>query len=124
MNMPTPDSSDADQVEAVVLGRQVRHQPEGQPESDDSDRHVDEEDPLPAQPVDEKAAGQRSDQGGDACGRAPDAHRDAAPLGGEDAGDRGQCLRGEQRRADALHHAGRDEHADAFRTGHTTAMRR
>ena len=48
----------------------------------------------------------------------------AAALGGEDPGDRGQRLRGEQRRADALHDAGGDQHLDGAGTGRTTATPR
>ena len=112
----------AEQIEAVLLGGQVGNQPEGQPQADDSDRDVDEEDPLPAEPVDQDTAGQRSDQSGDPGRGTPHAHRHPAPLGGEDPGDRGQRLRGEQRRADTLQYAGGDQHADGV--GETAPQRR
>jgi hypothetical protein len=75
------------------------------PESDDADRHIDEEDPLPIQFVNEHSADQRPCQGGDPDGGAPDARRDAAMLRREDARDHRQYLRGEQRCAQALDHA-------------------
>ena len=50
----------------------------GEHEADDADGDVDEEDPLPAEAVDEQAAEDRADQGGDAGRRAPERHGLAA----------------------------------------------
>ena len=56
--MPTAEHH-AREVEPCDVGGQVRHESDGQHEADDADRHVDEEDPLPAEPVDEHAAEDR-----------------------------------------------------------------
>ncbi len=95
-----PGQPDADQIEPVRLGRQHRNQPHRQRQPDDADRDIDEEDPLPTQPVHQHAAGQRTHQAGHAGGSTPHAHRDPAPLRREDPGDRRQGLRGEHPGAD------------------------
>ena len=95
-----------------------------QRQAEDADRHVDEEDPLPAEVVDQDATGQRADQRGDSRGGAPHAHRGAPPLRREDPGDRRQGLRGQQGGPDALHHAGGDERSRWTRPARTTGMRR
>ena len=64
--MPTAEQHDARQVEPAHVGGELRDEPGGEDEPDDADRHVDEEDPLPAEPVDEHAAEDRPDQRGDA----------------------------------------------------------
>ena len=56
---------DAQDVEAVRVGRQLRHETPREDEGDDTDRDVHEEDPLPAEAVDEQTARERPDEGGD-----------------------------------------------------------
>ncbi len=74
--------------------------------------HVDEEDPLPAEAVDEEAAEDRADQHRDRRRRAPQAHRAAAVVRREGAGDHRHRLRGQQRGAEALDGARGDQHLD------------
>ena len=93
-------------------GGQGGHQPQRQPETEDADRHVDEEDPLPAEAVHQDSPGDRADQGGHPGGRAPHAHRHAATSSREDAGDHGQRLRRQQCGTESLHHPSGDEHFD------------
>ena len=100
-------------VEPVPLGGKFRHQYPGQRQADDADRHVDEEDPLPTEVVDEHAAGQRTDQRRHSGRGTPHTHGRAAALRRKDPGDRGQGLRRQQRRAQALHDARGDQHPDA-----------
>ena len=59
-NMPRPLSATPSQSNVWRVRRQVRHQAPGQHEADDADRDVDEEDPLPAERVDEDAAEDRA----------------------------------------------------------------
>ncbi len=80
--MPTPLSATPSQSTCAVR-RQVRHQPEREHQADQADRDVDEEDPLPAEGVDEHAAEDGTDQGGDAGRRAPQRHGLAAPVAGK-----------------------------------------
>src|SRR4051812_23129560 len=80
----------------------------------DADRHVDEEDALPADRIDEHAAGDDAERAAQAGETAPDAHGQVAvaPMGerhGQDRERRG----GEQRAAQALGRTRGDE--DAWR---------
>ncbi len=88
------------------------HQPQGEDEADQSDRHVDEEDPLPAGAVDEQAADQRTDERRDPRRGAPQGHRLPALVGGEGPGDDRHGLRRHQRRAQALDDASHDQLGD------------
>ena len=58
---------------------------------------------------DEEAAHRRSGNGREPGDAAPDAEGCASPLGREDRGQDREGLGGEQRAADRLHHAGRDQ---------------
>ena len=109
----TPLSTDAEPVEGVVVDLERRHQPPGEPEPDDADRDVDEEDPLPPGDVDEHATEDRPDEGRDAGGGTPQAHRRTAALAREDPGDHGHRLRRHRRGAEPLEHPRRDQHPDA-----------
>lgn len=80
----------------MPLRGQSGNQPPRHGESDGTDRDVDQEDPPPAQRVDEEATGQRADEQADCGGGAPDTHRDAPPLCREGAGDQRERLRREQ----------------------------
>ena len=91
--------------EAAVVGAPGRrgiarlgHAAGDERRGDQPDRHVDEEDRLPAERLDERAADQRPDRDGGGGRRAPDRERRgalAALVGGGDQGERG----GEHRRA-------------------------
>ena len=83
-----------------------------QREPDDADRNVDEEDPRPAETVNQHPARQRADQRGDPGRRTPDTQCHPTPVGREDPGDGRQGLRGQQGRADTLDHPRDDQHAD------------
>ena len=104
---------DAQDVEAVRVRRELRHETHREDERDDADGHVDEEDPLPAEGVDQDTAEQRADQGRDAGDGAPQTHGRTAAVGREDAGDDRHRLRRHECRAEALHDAGGDQHPDA-----------
>ena len=54
---------DPDPVEGAGVGLQGGHEPPGQVEADDPDGDVDEEHPLPAEPVEEHPAEDRADDG-------------------------------------------------------------
>ncbi|MPM72854.1 hypothetical protein SDC9_119830 [bioreactor metagenome] len=93
---------DAQPVEPVRMHGQDRHQPDGGEEAEDTDRHIDEEDPLPAETVGEQAAEQRADQHRDPGRRTPQGHRLGAFLRREEPGDHGHRLWGHQGGAEAL----------------------
>ena len=112
-----------DDVEAMRVGRQVRHQDRGHHERDDADRDVDEEDPLPPEAVDEKTTGQRADQRGDTGGRAPQTHGGAAVGGREGAGDDSHRLRRHERGAETLHGARDDQQRRACPRARSRAKR-
>jgi hypothetical protein len=77
---------------------------------DGGHRDVDEEDPLPAERVDEHAAGDDAERPADARQRAPDAERDVALVSrGERDGEQRERRGGEQRGADALDRADGDQ---------------
>ena len=78
---------------------------------DQADRHVDEEDPVPAD-LHEEAADRRAEGGGDAGDRRPDADRDRALLGREGGQEEAERGRDHHRRADRLQHAGADQEGD------------
>ena len=89
---------------APALGHQARRRDQ----AEQRDRHVDEEDPLPAGRVDEHAAGDDAERAADGGERAPDAERDVAlAAGGERDGQERERGGGEQRGADALDRRGR-----------------
>ena len=81
----------------------------------DADRHVDEEDPVPVDVVDDQAAGERADRERERRDAGPDADRLAALLRRERRGDDRQRRRVHERRADALHDARADQEAGARR---------
>ena len=114
-NRPTALRNTPDDVEPVRVRRQVRHEDPRHHESDDADRDVDEEDPLPAEAVDEQAAGERADEGRDTGGGAPQSHGGAATIRREGAGDDGHGLRRHERRAEPLHRAGDDQQLERSR---------
>jgi hypothetical protein len=76
----------------------------------DADRHVDEEDPLPAQQVGEDAAEQQAERAAARRDRAPHAERLGAVVAlGKRGGDDRQRGGGDERAAEALQPAGDDE---------------
>ena len=104
----------ADHVE--LLHRRLRlreaHHLDGRQSSDDADRHVDEEDVLPAQRADDETTQRRADHAGDGYDAADQTHHLAAVLrqGYLEADRHGY---GEQhRRSDALNDAEHDELAE------------
>ena len=90
----------------VALGQQAR----GEQRGGDADRHVDEQDPLPAQVLGQHAAEQHARGAARAGDGAPDAQR-AVALGalGEGVGHDRQRGGGDQRGAEALQGARADE---------------
>ena len=109
-----PDGTErhADEVEPADRRRQRGHQPDGEHEPENADGHVDEEDPLPAEAVDQQPAGDRPDEHRDPGHRPPQAHRPPALVRRERAGDHGHGLRRQHRRAEALHDPRHDQPAD------------
>ena len=75
----------------------------GDPEGGEAEHRVDEEDRLPGQVIDDPAAQQRADGGGDGGEARPGADGAAAFALGKGGADQGQRTGNEQRRADALH---------------------
>ena len=106
---------DPDQIEAVGVRLEVRDEHPREDEADHADGKVDEEDPLPAEAVHEQASGERPDEHGDPGGRSPQAHRGAAALGREGAGDDGHRLRGHECGTQALDRAEDDQHLEGSR---------
>ena len=114
-NMAAALEPDAQPVEGVRVALQLRHLQQHAPDGEDAHRHVDEEDPFPAQGVHEHAAEDRADQRGDAGDRAPQAHGRAAAGVGEHAGNERHGLRAHHGGAQALHHARGDQRFDVGR---------
>lgn len=86
--------------------------PQGDGHADQRGGDVQQEDPAPARPVHQPATEERSDGGPDAAEARPQADG-PGPVGGVEGGlDDRQRTGSEQRPADALEHAGRDEDAD------------
>ena len=80
---PTLASAEARQVE--LAGRAVRSRCRRESASgisSEADRHVEPEDPLPREALDDGAADERAEGDREAADPAPGAERDAAPLGG------------------------------------------
>ena len=76
----------------------------------DADGHVDEQHPAPGQVGGQQAAGHQADRGAADAHRGVDAHRPVARRSlREGGGDQGQRGRGDDRGADALHRAGREQ---------------
>jgi len=84
--------------------------PDRQQRRGDADRHVDEEDPLPAQQVGQHASQQQAERAAASGDRAPHAQRLGAVLAlGEGRGDDRQRGGGDERAAEALQPARCDE---------------
>jgi hypothetical protein len=96
----------------VAGGAALRQQARGERGGREADRHVDEQDPLPARVLGEHAAEEHAGGAAGAGHGTPDAHRLVA-LGalGEHHRDERERGRGEQRGAEALDGAGADQHA-------------
>ena len=77
--------------------------------ADDPHRHVDEEDPTPADPLGDHTADQRADRQGQRGDPRPDPDCGAAQPWREGCGDDRERRRVHQRRADALDGAGGDQ---------------
>ena len=90
---------------------------------EDADRHVDEEDPLPADARGDDAAEQRADRDGGAGHGAVDAERGAALLAVERLRDQRERGREHHRPADALHGAREVQHQRRAARGRRRARR-
>ncbi|GGX02295.1 hypothetical protein GCM10010353_17530 [Streptomyces chryseus] len=86
------------------------HQAEGQ--RDDADGHVDEEDGLPADVLDEQAADDRAARGGRADDHAPDADGHVQLLGREGGAEQAERGRHEERAEQTLEYAEGDDQGD------------
>ena len=110
---PEERAREADQPAAVEPRRlrvgDVRDQRQRQRHRRRPDRHVDEEDPLPAEDLGDKAAGQRPDRNRAADRRAPGRDRGAALRSRELLADQGKRRREHRRPADPLDRAGGDQ---------------
>ena len=118
---PEPGQHEAGDVEAPgrrlgVLAQEA--QPEGQ--GGDAERHVDEEDPAPADGVGEEAAEHRTERRGDERRDHHDRRRPRPLDRREGAEQHRDADRRQHPAADALHDAERDELADRLgRTPHS-----
>src|SRR5262249_31039313 len=83
------------------------------PEGDGGEGDIDEEHQSPRDGVDEPAAQERAQCGGDAGQARPGADRRAVVLGAEAGRDEREAPGHEERAADALQRAGGDQHTDA-----------
>ena len=104
----------------VDAGRRVRigafrQVAPGDPERGHAEKGIDEEDRLPSQVIDDPAAHQRPDGGGDGGDACPGADGAPAFTLGEGRADEGKRTGYEQRRAGALHGPGRDQLHDLAR---------
>ncbi len=101
---------DAGDVEGArrVLGAVVLEDQHAQDEGDHADRHVDEEDGLPAHVLDEHAAEDRTARGRGADHHAPDADRHVQLLGREGGAQQAERGRHQQSAEEALQHPERD----------------
>ena len=94
-----------------------------EPCHDRSQRHVEEEHPLPARSLDQQAAEDRPSDRGGAAGRAEDAERAVAFRSfGERPGEDGERVRHCERSTETLTRTRRDQ--DAERAGHAADERR
>ena len=100
---------DAEDVEGArgVLGAVVEQDQQAEDEGEDADRHVDEEDRLPADVLDEHAAEDRAAGGGGADDHAPDADRHVQLLGREGGAQQAERGRHQQGAEQALEAPGR-----------------
>ncbi len=96
------DQQRAGEVEACVLRDAGRNEGGEGAHQEQSDGHVDVEDPLPAGSVGQRSAEEYARRGAGAADRRPDAQGLVAFGAVEAGGDQGQGGRGQQGRADAL----------------------
>src|SRR5699024_7489110 len=75
---------DAEPVEPVRVSLEAGQQPDRHYQGDDADWDVDEEDPFPAEGVDEHPAEDGADQRRDSGDGAPHSHRRSPSIGWED----------------------------------------
>ena len=115
----------ADRVERrlrAVLRLRHEHPPGDQGDGDD--RQVDEEHRAPPEVLEQQARGDRPDGRAAAGDAGPDGDRLGPLPGREDVGQDRQRRRHDERRTDAHHGPGRDEHARAVGEGAERSSRR
>ena len=93
----------------MLLLLEHRHITPRQEQADQANRNVDEENPAPAESIHQHAAQNRADQRGDTRSRTPNAHGNTARIRREHQRNQRHGLRGHQRRAQTLHHAGSNQ---------------
>ena len=91
---------------------------------DGRERHVEEEHRAPAHVLDQPAADDRADRGGDRAESRPRADRAPALGVVERRADDREAARHEERRADALQRAAGDQHARRSARGRSGPTRR
>ena len=109
--------AEARQVERRIRAVALREEQVGERHERDADRHVDPEDPLPAQPFGDGAAHERAQGDGESGDGAPRAEGEAAPLGRDGGREDGQGERRDEGRAHALDRAGEDQQVSGRREG-------
>ena len=109
------DEREPAQVEARARAARLVQAPPRERHEREADGDVDPEDPLPRQPLDHGAADERAEGDGEAADAAPGAEREAAALGRDRRAEDRQRERRDDRAADALKRAGRDERLDRRR---------
>ena len=99
----------------MLLLLEHRHVTPRQEQTNQTDRNVDEENPTPAEGINQHATQNRANQRSNTRGRTPNTHGDTARIRREHQRNQRHGLRGHQRRAQALHHAGSDERLNVRR---------
>ena len=108
------DAREVEPPRRAVALLQLAHGERGE---DEADGHVEPEDPLPADALDDGAADERAERDAEAAHAGPDAEREAALLGGGVGAQQRERERGDDRGADALERAGGDQRAGRGREG-------
>jgi hypothetical protein len=106
--MPAAESTRPSGSSRRAPPRLVEHG-RGQHHGDDADRHVQPEDPVPVEALDDRAADDRADRDAEAADAAPDADRGRAHPIGDRLGQQGQRQRCDGGAAEALDGPGRGE---------------
>ena len=96
-----PTEHHARHVERLVVAAGLA-QLRGEGEQDEADRHVQPEDPVPGDALDDRAADERPHSHGEAGDARPGAERDSASVRGHRRAEKGQRQRRDDRAAETL----------------------
>jgi hypothetical protein len=107
---PAGHQGDSWQVEPPRRAVAFRQQPHAERRGGQPGRHVEPEDPLPAQALGNGTAGERAGRDGQPGQAAVDTDDQPAPLRGECGGEDRQAQRQDDCRTESLNRARRDQH--------------